>query len=216
MIFFSCCPAVIFGFKAIRMVQGMRSIQAFQIVIQVHRIVAILADIVERSTVQRHRGNTALIWRCPLAIVSLFGAPDFGSRGWPPVGNVCSVFGGNAQTRHFVPRIISSEPEPFTVPFSFKELNLVGVSRIVDIHDRRSVTGNHCVRICCVCLLSIQTKAIITSAYPGQINLVSSCPGFNAVLVVGIIAVICILPPVNDCIFSVTVRFPYCIERSVF
>ena len=102
------------------------------------------------------------------------------------------------------------------MPFSFKELNLVGVSRIVDIHDRRSVTGNHCVRICCVCLLIIKSKAIITPAYPGQINLVSGCPGFISVLVVGIIAVICILPPVNDCIFSVPVRFPHCIERSVF
>ena len=102
------------------------------------------------------------------------------------------------------------------MPFSFKELNLVGVSRIVDIHDRRSVTGNHCVRICCVCLLSIQSKAIITSAYPGQINLVSGCPGFISFLVVGIIAVICILPPVNDSIFSIWACFPHRIQSGIF
>ena len=195
------------------MVQGIRSIQAFQIIMQVHRISARLFNIVERSAAQRHCGNTALIWRCPLAIVSLFGAPDFGSVGWPAVGDVCSVFGGNAQTRHFVPRIRSSEPTSF--PFSFKELNLVGVSRIVDIRDRRSITGNHCIRICSVCLFSIQSKAIISSAYPGQINLVSGCPGFNAVLVVGIIIVICILPPVNHSIIG-HIGLPYCIKRSFF
>ena len=189
------------------MVQVILSIQTFHIVMQVHRIGTRLADIVKCSTVQGHCGNTALIWPCPLSIFSLLGAPDFGSRGRPPVGNVCSIFGGNAQSRHFVPRIISSEPA--SLPFSFIELNLVGVSRIVDIHDRRSVTGNHCVQICSVCLLSIPSKTIIIFLNSIQINLTSGYSGRSTVLMIGIVIVIRIFPPINDSILSVKVCFPY-------
>ena len=213
MIFFSCRPSVIVGFKAIRMVQIILSIQTFQIVMQVHRIAAILFHIVERCAAQRHCGNTALIWLFPLSIVSHIGAPDFRSRGRPAVGNVCSIFGGNAQTRHFVPRI-SSEPSPF--PFSFIELNLIGVSRIVDIHDRRSVTGNCYVFICSVCLLFIQSKTIITFINFSQINLTPGLAGRSSVLMIGIVSVIRIFPPINDSILSVTICFPYRMERSIF
>ena len=190
------------------------SIQTFQIVMQVHRILARLFNIVERCAAQRHCGNTALIWLCPLSIRSLFSSPDFRSRGRPSVGNVFSVFGRNAQIRHFVPRIRSSEP--ISRPCAFEELNLVGISRIVDIHNRRSVTGNHCVLICSVCLLCIPSKTIIIFLNFIQINLASGYAGRSTVLMIGIVIVIRIFPPINDSILSVTICFPNRMKRSIF
>ena len=133
MIFLRCGPSRIIRFKTIRMIQNILTIQIFHIIVQVHRITAILTDIIELIPIQRHCGNTALIWLFPLSIVSLFSAPDFRSRSRPPIRNVCSVFCGNPQLGHFVPTIM---PTPIKISFGFEILYRILIPGVINIDHR--------------------------------------------------------------------------------
>ena len=111
------------------------SLQNLRVIIEVHGIPAVLIDIVERGSVKRHGVDAGLI-RGRTAILAFHRTPNLGSSRRPLAADVRTIFCGDAQACHFIPR--ARKPAALILI----ELHFVNVALIVHVHNRGTVARN--------------------------------------------------------------------------